>query len=288
MFVRLTRTRPFIESMTNAMPKSCSDQRRLKILFTEGSSTSSREALYCLGPNHKIDILDPSRFCQSRFSKFVRRWHRCPSYARDPLGYLRFLVRLLRREKYDVLFPTHEHVYLLSRVKESMSKLVNFVAPPFESLLRIHDKASFVRLLKELGLPYPETEIVRTRTELDQEWQFPRYIKLAHGTAGQAVWLVRDRDELRALANRLEEAGVFDGHHEILVQEPIKGIQRDAGGMFQDGCFIYGGSSEGKVIGANGESIGTDGEVREMFGQVEMNTGPKRNIAVINLATKDI
>ncbi|MCH7724902.1 MAG: hypothetical protein IH991_00265, partial [Planctomycetes bacterium] len=199
------------------MPKSSSDQRRLKILFTEGSSTSSREALYCLGPNHKIDILDPSRFCQSRFSKFVRRWHRCPSYAKDPLSYLRFLVRLLRREKYDVLFPTHEQVYLLSRVQEPLSKLVAFVAPPFAALLQIHDKASFTRLLDDLGLPHPETTIVRSRSELDQEWPFPRYIKLAHGTAGQAVWKVENREELRKLADRLETSGIIDGTAEILI-----------------------------------------------------------------------
>ncbi len=230
-------------------------QKRLKILFTEGSSTSAREALYCLGPQHAIDILDPSPFCQCRFSRFVRRWHRCPSYAADPLGYLRFLVRLLRREKYDVLFPTHEQVYLLSRVAERLRKLVALTVPDFSALSRLYDKASFVRLLDEVGLPGPETVIVRGREELEQNWDFPRYVKLSHGTAGQGVWRVENSEQLRTIADQCERSGVFDAQQEILVQQPIRGIQRDAGGIFQHGRMVTGGSCEGIMVGVGGASM---------------------------------
>ena len=47
-------------------------------------------------PRHTIDILDPSALCQCRFSRFVRRWYRCPSFATDPCGYLAFLGERLR------------------------------------------------------------------------------------------------------------------------------------------------------------------------------------------------
>ena len=230
-------------------------RKRLKILFTEGSSTSSREALYCLGPHHKIDIMDPSPFCQSRFSRFVRRWHRCPSYSREPLDYLRFLVRLLRSERYDVIFPTHEQVYLLSRVKSELQSLAGLTVPDFDSLEKIYDKASFSRLLNGLDLPQPETVIVRSRDELERSWDFPRYIKLAHGTAGQGVWFVENSQQLHEILDQCEEAGLLDGKQEFLVQKPIAGTQRDVGGVFQNGRFVTGGSCEGLVVGVGGASM---------------------------------
>jgi len=243
------------------MNQNTKNSRRLKILFTEGSSTSSREALYCLGPNHKIDILDPSPFCQSRFSRFVRRWYRCPSYSREPLAYLRFLVRLLRTEKYDVLFPTHEQIFLLARVKQQLQELVGLTVPDFDSLQRVYDKASFARLLAELNLPRPKTVIVNTADELEKWDAFPRYIKLAHGTAGQGVWHIENKLELRKLMDVLQSGDLLDGEHEILIQEPIVGIQEDAGGFFYEGKMLSGGSIQATIVGVGGaamQRVGTD------------------------------
>src|SRR4051794_12881577 len=96
--------------------------RRLKILFTEGSSVSARQAVYDLGGQHTIDVLDPSGLCQCRFSRLVRRWYRCPPYAADPCAYLSFLRERLAAEEYDVLLPLHDEIYLLSRVRDSLAK----------------------------------------------------------------------------------------------------------------------------------------------------------------------
>ena len=121
--------------MTDAA-NSKSSPRRLKILMTEGSSISARQALYALGHRHTIDILDPSALCQCRFSRLVRRWYRCPSFAKDPRGYLAFLGERLRVGDYDVLFPPHEEVYLLSRVREQLSQQVALAIPAFDAVTR--------------------------------------------------------------------------------------------------------------------------------------------------------
>ena len=49
----------------------------LKILITEGSSGSAKETVYCIGDRYDLGLLDAALFCQCRFSKFVRRVHRC-------------------------------------------------------------------------------------------------------------------------------------------------------------------------------------------------------------------
>lgn len=212
--------------------------KRVKVLLSEGSSTSAREALYALGPLYTIDILDPSALCQGRFSSYVRRWHRCPSYSKDPLAYLRFLVQLLRKEKYDVFFPTHEQAYLIARVHELLRPYVGIATPSFDAVDRVQDKAKFAQLCDELGIPQPATRIVRTRHELEQVFHPPQFIKPAHGTAGQGVTLVRQQSELRAACDRLEAEGLLDGEHEILAQEAVAGPQEDIGVFFQQGRMI--------------------------------------------------
>jgi predicted ATP-grasp superfamily ATP-dependent carboligase len=212
--------------------------KRAKVLLSEGSSTSAREALYALGPLYTIDILDPSPLCQGRFSRYVRRWHRCPSYSKDPLEYLRYLVGLLRREKYDVFFPTHEQAYLIARVQELLRPYVGITTPSFAAVDSVQDKAKFAKLCDELAIPQPATKIVRTRTELEEAFHPPQFIKPAHGTAGQGVTLVRQESELRAACDRLAADGLLDGQHDILVQEAVPGPQEDIGVIFRDGRML--------------------------------------------------
>src|SRR3954464_1588070 len=94
--------------------------RPLRILFTEGSSLSARQTLYPLGRQYEIDVMDPDPLCQCRFSSLVRHFIRSPSFAKQPAEFLRFLVRIVRDRQYDVVLPTHEQTYLLSRFREEL------------------------------------------------------------------------------------------------------------------------------------------------------------------------
>ena len=61
--------------------------KQLHVLVTEGSSTSAREAITILGlSGHRVEVCDPSPYCLARFSRFVRKFHRCPGLRTDPAG----------------------------------------------------------------------------------------------------------------------------------------------------------------------------------------------------------
>ena len=63
----------------------------LRVLLSEGSSTSAREAITVLGlAGHIVEVCDPSPVCLGRLSRFVRKFHRCPGIRDDPAGYLSF------------------------------------------------------------------------------------------------------------------------------------------------------------------------------------------------------
>src|ERR1700741_5440369 len=106
----------------------------LRILIPGGSSTSVREAVTILGlGGHHVEICDPSPWCLARFSRFVRKFHRCPPLRDDPAGYLAFVEALLASTRFDVLLPTHEQGFLFARVVNRLQRRAGLALPAFES-----------------------------------------------------------------------------------------------------------------------------------------------------------
>ncbi|MCI0331657.1 MAG: hypothetical protein L0228_00350 [Planctomycetes bacterium] len=227
---------------------------RLRILFTEGSSLSARQTLYPLGPKHDIDVLDPDPLCQCRFSSYVRRFIRSPSFAKQPVEFLRFVADVVRGGKYDVLLPTHEQTYLLSRFRDAFTPHVGLALPEFAALERLQNKAEFSRLLIELGLPQPETITIRTRAELDQPLRYPFYLKLAHSTAGGGVFYIEDHDALDRCADRLDSEGLLQGNTDVLIQRPARGVLSTVQAVFNRGELIGVHCFEARRLGVGGMS----------------------------------
>jgi predicted ATP-grasp superfamily ATP-dependent carboligase len=234
-------------------------KNRLKILFTEGSSLSARQTLYCLGGRHEIDVIDPERLCLCRFSRFVRRWHKCPSYSQAPEAYLEFLFDRIRREKYDVLLPTHEQAYFISRFRDEIGAHVHIAVPSFSAMQHAQSKVEFLRLLASLNVPHPRTAVLRSLAELNREWEFPCYLKLAHGTAGNGVRLARNQAELIAAAKAFQAQGALDGRTDFLVQQPAVGDQCTVGAVFDRGRLVGAHCATTTIIGVGGGNLGRVG-----------------------------
>src|SRR5216683_2192699 len=146
----------------------------LRVLIAEGSSTSARQAITILGlSGHHVEVCDPSPYCLARFSKFVRKFHRCPGLRTDPAGFLAFVEQLLSTGHFDVLLPTHEQGFLFARVQELLEGRVGLALPSFEFYRAAHSKAGFSRLLLQLGLPQPPMEIVTSAPALRAATSFP-------------------------------------------------------------------------------------------------------------------
>ena len=209
----------------------------LRVLVTEGNSTSAREAVTILGlSGHLIEVCDPSPFCLARFSRFLAKFHRCPAMRDDPAGYLRFVEALLAAEHFDVLLPTHEQGFLLARMQQRLGGRVGVALPSFESYRTAHSKAGFSRLLDELGLPQPATRIVKSEIELREAISFPSVVKTSVGTASRGIWFVRNEADLEAALRDIGASEAFAD--EVLVQELIAGTTEKAQGVFWRGELL--------------------------------------------------
>ena len=209
----------------------------LRVLVSEGSSTSAREAITILGlGGHHVEVCDPSPWCLARFSRFVRRFHRCPPLRDDPAGYLAFVEALLRANRFDVLLPTHEQGFLFARAAKRLGGRAGFALPVFDNYRIAHAKASFSRLLDELQLPQPRTSIVVSEGALRASVRFPAVIKTSIGTASRGIWFVRDTRELDAAVSELIVNNAFAD--EVLVQEWITGAVEKAQSVFYRGALL--------------------------------------------------
>ncbi|MET0968973.1 MAG: hypothetical protein ABWY18_07210 [Tardiphaga sp.] len=208
----------------------------LRILLSEGGSTSAREAVTLLGRGgHHVEVCDPAPWGLARFSRYVRAWHRCPGLRDDPQVYLAAVERLLDRG-FDVLLPIHEQGYLFARVQCRFGGRTNIALPSFASYHSAVSKTGFSRVLSEVGLPQPTTTIVYSADELRRVAMLPCVIKTAIGTASRGVWMVRDGAALERALSELEAAGGFAG--EVLLQALIAGFTEKAQGVFCRGELV--------------------------------------------------
>ncbi len=184
-------------------PKALKD---VSILLSEGSSLSSRQTISALGLyGYRVDVCDPEPFCIGRFSRFVRRFYRCPPWTDDPMGYLDWVVSRLDAERYDVLLPVHEQAYLFAAARERLGPKVGLALTPFGGFALLQSKTLFMRLVARLGLPHPTTRYVNSCSQVEAIADYPYYIKTPYGTAGYGVWKISNRNDRSAAAFALEE-----------------------------------------------------------------------------------
>ena len=223
----------------------------MRILLSEGSSTSAREAITALGlAGHHLEVCDPDPYCLSRFSRLVQKFHRCPGLGVDPQGYLDFVLDLIAAGRFDVLLPIHEQGFLFARVRERLLPHVAVALPSFESYERAHSKTGFSRLLSELDLPQPPTRFVANAGELAAVDRFPAVVKLAIGTASRGTWVVRNAAELQDTIKEIESVDGFADA--VVVQEFVEGAVEHAQAVFADGLLIAMHAYRRIVLGAGG------------------------------------
>jgi predicted ATP-grasp superfamily ATP-dependent carboligase len=213
-----------------------------RILLSEGSSLSSREAITALGlAGHRVELVSSNPICLGRFSRFVSRVHRAPASGADPDGYLAAVLEVVQRDNIDALLPVHEQAYLFAAARRQLPAGLGIALADFETFERVQSKAGFAALLAQLKIPQPKTEIIGSAGEFAAERPFPFFVKAAFGTASAGVWRVGDARQRDALLLQLQQINAFaEG---LLVQAAVVGSLERTQAVFDRGrlvaCHIY-------------------------------------------------
>lgn len=209
------------------------------ILLSEASSLSAREAITTLGlAGHDVEVMSSDPMCLGRFSRFVTRVHRAPASGSDPDGYLAAVLDVIKARGIDALLPVHEQAYLFAAARARLPAGLGVALADFAAFEQVQSKASLASLLTRLGVPQPQTEIVRAPDAFAAVTTFPFFVKAAYGTASVGVWHVKDASERDALAEKLAQAEAFaDG---LLVQQAIAGTLERTQAVFDRGRLVAG------------------------------------------------
>jgi glutathione synthase/RimK-type ligase-like ATP-grasp enzyme len=110
--------------------------------------------------------------------------------------------------------------------------------PDFDAISVLQSKLQFHALANELRLPQPEAQVLTDQREIDNWHDYPRYAKLDFGTAGQAVRLVHNRQELIEAIDEFREHGWWSSGMPILMQRPATGEQGFVRAIFNRGELL--------------------------------------------------
>ena len=208
-----------------------------RILLSEGSSLSAREAITALGlAGHRVELVSSDLLCLGRFSRFVDRVHRVPAPGADPDGYLTAVLEIVRRRAIDVLLPVHEQAYLFAAAQARLPAGLGVALADFAAFEQVQSKASLAGLLTRLGVPQPETAIVHTAADFARARPTPFFVKAAFGTASVGVWRVADAQAHQALCAQLEQQRAFAGG--IVVQAAVIGALERTQAVFDRGRLV--------------------------------------------------
>ncbi len=116
---------------------------------------------------HHVYVVDPMHYHVCKFSTAVRKSYYVPAPHVDPAGYIQGVLHAIDDAHIDLVLPMHEEIFYLAESDEPKIQKRLF-APPFEVLLRLHNKWEFSQWLTECGLDTPKIWLCRNMDDVRQ------------------------------------------------------------------------------------------------------------------------
>jgi hypothetical protein len=141
----------------------------------------------------------PRLVASRRFSRFVRKFHRCPGLRDDPAGFLAFVEKLLAARHFDVLLPIHEQGFCLRGCCNDLKARRAGAAELSKAIAPRTARPGSAGCSIELRLPQPaDANRDNPPASCARPFRFPSVVKTSVGTASRGIWFVRNDDDLKA------------------------------------------------------------------------------------------
>jgi hypothetical protein len=175
----------------------------LRILLTNGRFPVSLDLARQLRLlSHTVIVADPMHYHVCKFSRSTKKSYQVPAPRVDAAGYIQAILGIIRDESIDFVIPMHEEIFYLAESREP--EIVNrLLAPPWEILLKLHNKFAFSQWLRSIGLSTPVAHLCRSRADVERLLQEPGEwaVKPVFGRACCNVFHLRQGDEIPESCN---------------------------------------------------------------------------------------
>lgn len=206
--------------------------------------------LRSLARHHVPTYLLDQGLCIGRFSRYPRRFIRCPSVTEATL-FFDFLTDLAKKEKLEgwVVYPNDdETVRFLAKHKSGLEEYYRITTPSWDVVKFAYEKRLTYQLAEQCGIAVAKTYYPGSIKELETlDIEFPVIIKPSvkepfySKTRKKAIRV----DDRRQLTDEYAKAISIPGVSEIMVQDLIPGGTE---GLFSVGSLYKNGRFLGKVV----------------------------------------
>ncbi len=139
----------------------------MRVLVTSSRNTFALDIIRKLGSaGHTVVATDTYGGAIGSHSKYVEAHAVTASPRFETDKFIADIVELVKKHDIDLIIPTFEEAFYLSARAHDLPDSVQLFAGSFDKLARLHDKASFKRLVTEAGVPVPETIVATNDEEL--------------------------------------------------------------------------------------------------------------------------
>lgn len=147
-----------------------------------------------------VGVVVSSRWTYGYGTRFARRKYIFHDYENIE-AYSRFILDILRKEKYDIIIPMADHgAQLLSYYKDELLPLVRYVMPSRDIFDAGFDKHRLMDECRRLGIPHPATVAVEQDSlpmEEIEALHFPVLIKPNKSCGARGITPCSDIAELK-------------------------------------------------------------------------------------------
>jgi hypothetical protein len=123
---------------------------------------------------HEVILTDSQRFSLGRFTRMKARFVRTASCRFEPERYGAEIRELIAEWQADLVVPTCEEVFYLSRLLAGTPEGELLFAPPFELLAQMHDKARFAEMADSLGAGAGQNLVLADQQSIERFQHDPR------------------------------------------------------------------------------------------------------------------
>lgn len=156
---------------------------------------------------HRVILLHQEKHNYADDSRYVDKKFLCTA-DKDSEKYLEFVKKVIKDCSIDAILPMGDKGSLfLSKNKDELQPLANYILPNIEIFEKGYDKNSLMALCAERGYPHPQTiNNVEDINLLDvSSLSFPMLIKPNHTCGGRGMTLVQNEDELKCRFPEIRE-----------------------------------------------------------------------------------
>ncbi len=196
----------------------------------------------------RVVVAEPFGWHLTGLSRAVARSHIVTAPNTQPIAYLDDLSRIVEDEDVSLVVPISEETMHVAALKGRLPGGVELFTVTQDSVLKLHDKLQFARLVGELGLPMPRTAALGTGEALDIVEAGPAIVKNRCGASGSGFAVVEQCSCLP------------DGSDGLLVQEQLSGEE------ISTFSIVHGGQVSATVVY---RPVIRDGTVSTVFERIE-------------------